>query len=252
MPKAETHLVGESAVIDEEGQVTDPAAILAPPERLPSARGAAWGRPVGKGLLHLLWRVRVYGAEHVPQEGSALIAANHTGIVDGPLMFGTCPRPVHALTKDEMFFWPLGPVLTGAGQIPVVRTTLDVPALRACLGVLRDGRLLGIYPEGSRGDGDFAAVKGGAAWLALRTGAPIVPLVCFGVRRTNGSVSLPPRPRTPMDVVYGPPFRVEAPEPWGRYLPRRIVAKVTEQIHTRLLEHLAYACELTGRASPLS
>lgn len=230
--------------------VSDPAAILAPPDQLPSARGAAWGRPVGKVLLHLLWRVRVYGTEHVPRDGPVLIAANHSGILDGPLLFGTSPRPVHALTKEEMFFWPLGPVLTGVGQISIVRTALDLPALRTCLGVLRDGRLLGIYPEGTRGEGNFAAVKGGVAWLALRTGAPIVPLVSFGVRRPDGSLSLPPRPGTPIDVVYGPPFQVEAPEPWDRYLPRHIVAKVTEQIHARLLEHLAYACELTGRASP--
>lgn len=237
-------------MIGNERRTTDPAAILAPPDRLPSARGAAWGRPVCKGLAHLIWRVRVYGTEHVPRDDAVLIAANHSGILDGPILFGTCPRPVHSLTKEEMFFWPLGNVLTGVGQISVVRTELDVPALRACLGVLRDGRVLGIYPEGSRGDGDFVAIKGGVAWLALRTGAPIVPLVSLGVRGPDGSLSLPPRPGTAVDVVYGPPFRVEAPEPWDRYLPRRIVAKVSEQIHTRLLEHLAYACALTGRASP--
>lgn len=236
----------------EAGSTADPAAILGSPGRLPTARGAAVGRPVGKTLLRLGWRVRVYGEEHVPRTGPVLVAANHTGIMDGPLLFGTSPRPVHALTKEEMFFWPLGPVLTGAGQIPIWRVSLDRGALRTCLGVLRDGRLLGIYPEGTRGSGDFAGIKGGVAWLALRTGAPIVPLVCFGVRRPGGSVSLPPRPGSRVDVVYGSPFHVEPPEPWGPYLPRHVLAKVTGQIHARLLDHLTYACELTGRASPLT
>lgn len=239
-------------MIDEAGSATGPAAFLGPPGRLPTARGAAIGRPIGKALLRLGWRVRVHGAEHVPREGPALIAANHTGLMDGPLLFGTCPRPVHSLTKEEMFFFPLGPVLTRAGQIPIWRTSIDRGALRTCLGVLSDGRLLGIYPEGTRGRGDFASFKGGVAWLALRTGAPIVPLVCFGVRRPGGSVSLPPSPGSRVDVVYGPAFQVEAPEPWSRYLPRHVVAKVTGEIHARLLEHLAYACDLTGRASPLA
>lgn len=218
---------------------------------MPTARGAALGRPLAKSLLRLGWRVRVYGTEHIPRTGPVLIAANHTGIMDGPVLFGTCPRPVHALTKEEMFFWPLGPVLRGVGQIPIWRVSLDRGALRTCLGVLRDRRLLGIYPEGTRGAGEFAEVKGGVAWLALRTGAPIVPLVCFGVRRLGGSVSLPPRLRSRVDVVYGPAFRVEPPEPWGPYLPRHVVAKVTADVHARLREHLAHACEITGRSSPL-
>lgn len=231
----------------------DPDAFLGPYDRLPASRGAARGRVACGTLLRTAWQVRVHGSEHVPVDGPVIVAGNHTGFLDGPLLYGTCPRPVHALTKEEMFVGPLRPLLLSVGQIPICRTAVDRAALRDCLGVLADGRLLGVYPEGTRGEGDFSAIKGGLAWLALRTGAPVVPLASFGVRQPERGVStaLPPL-RSRIDAVYGPAFHVEASEPWGPYLPRRVVARASERVQHRLLAHLAYACELTSNPVPAS
>ncbi|MGH3320794.1 MAG: lysophospholipid acyltransferase family protein [Streptosporangiaceae bacterium] len=219
---------------------------------LPSARNSAMGRPMCWCLVHAGWSISVYGAEHIPAKGAAIVAGNHTGVLDGPLLYGVCPRPVHLVTKREVFVGPVGPILRWAGHVPIerFRAVADRRALATSLGLLADGRLLGTYPEGTRGQGDFAEIKGGLAWLALRSGAPILPLVCFGVRRPAGSVSKPAPLRDHVDAVFGPLFSIEAPEPWGPYLPRRVVAKASEEIRTHLVDHLTYAIELTGRSLP--
>lgn len=212
------------------------------PGDLPSSRGAARGRPLCHALLRALWRVRVHGAAHLPTAGRVLLAGNHSGILDGPLLYGVSPRPVHALTKEEVFVGPLRTLLLGIGQIPVDRTALlDLAALRSCLGVLNHDRVLAVYPEGTRGTGDFSTIRDGVAWLALRSGAPVVPVAAFGVRRHDGKVHVPPRPGTRVDVFFGRPFTVTAPEPWGPVLPRRVVAAAGRDIGARLRAHHAEA-----------
>lgn len=181
-----------------------------------------------------------------------ILAGNHTGVFDGPLLYGTSPRPAHVVTKQEVFVGPVGSVLRGIGQIPINRLIIDFRAILSALRVLHDGRVLGLYPEGERGDGDFSRLKGGIAYLALRTGAPIVPVANFGVVRAGQNSSLPPRLRAPVDIVYGEPFTVEPAEPWGRYLPRHLVAEAREPVRSRLLDHLSYACEVTGHPVPES
>lgn len=217
---------------------------------LPSGRGARLGRPLCRILLRLGWRVRVSGQEHVPTEGPVILAGNHTGVFDGPLLFGTSPRPVHVLTKREVFVGPVGPILRGVGQIPLDRWTVDVKAALAALRVLADGRVIGLYPEGERSDGNFLRIRDGIAYYALRTGAPVVPVSTFGVVRPGQSTSTPPWPRSRTEVVYGAPFTVEPSEPWGPYLPRRLVTEASQQVRRRLLDHLRHACELTGHPAP--
>ncbi|MBE9928145.1 1-acyl-sn-glycerol-3-phosphate acyltransferase, partial [Cellulosimicrobium cellulans] len=103
---------------------------------VPSPAGPAWSRWVGRFLARVVWATEVVGAEHVPAHGPVVLAANHTGVVDGPLVLGVAPRPLHVLVKEEMFSGPVGWVLRAAGQIPVDRTG-GRPALAAGLGVLR-------------------------------------------------------------------------------------------------------------------
>lgn len=227
-------------------------ASSVPLGKLPTGRGAALGRPLCRSLLHLGWRVRVFGEEHVPREGPLILAGNHTGVFDGPLLFGTAPRPVHAVTKREVFVGPVDPVLRAVGQIPINRLIVDFPAIFTALRVLTDGRVLGLYPEGERGDGDFSQIRSGITYFAMRTGAPIVPVANFGVVRPGQNTSMPPRPRARVDVVYGEPFTVAPAEPWGPYLPRRLVSKAEEHVRAGLLDHLLYACEMTGRPFPES
>ena len=90
-------------------------------------------RPVTARILRARYDVEVYGAANVPATGPVVIAANHTGMIDGPAMAILTPRPVHALTKSEMFVGQTGRFLVAAGQIPVDRHNTDVIATRTAL-----------------------------------------------------------------------------------------------------------------------
>jgi 1-acyl-sn-glycerol-3-phosphate acyltransferase len=176
-----------------------------------------------------------------------IIAANHTGVIDGPLLALFGPRPVHALTKQEMFHGPLGAFLRVTGQIELDRFSADRAAIRTCLHVLEHGHAVGIFPEGNRGAGDLERFRNGAAYLALVTGAPVVPLMMFGTRPAGGGKNAMPPPGGAIDLVYGAPFRVER-RPWPRT--RRLVADTSATLHARMLEDLATGLALTGQTMP--
>lgn len=172
-------------------------------------------RPVARGLVRLRHDVRVLGAEQVPARGGVIFAANHIGVADGPLLAAFAPRPVHALTKIEMFGGPLGRFLLGSGQIPLDRFHPDPRAVRVCLRVLRDGAATGIFPEGRRGAGELDRFHRGAAYFALVSGAPVVPVTIFGTRAPGGHMDdLPPRNGS-IALVFGDPWQVPT-QPWPR------------------------------------
>lgn len=176
--------------------------------RLPSAWGAAYGGRLCRWLLSAAWSIRVAGAEHIPATGPVILAPNHLGFIDGPLLFGVSPRPVHTLAKHEMFRGPVGWVLRTVGQIPVNREAPDRTVLQTVLAVLDAGRVVAIYPEGTRGAGDFSELRPGLAWFALRTGAPVVPVVFLGSGARGRTLGSLPGLRARLDVVFGPPVRV--------------------------------------------
>lgn len=156
----------------------------------------------------MIWSTRVIGAEQVPATGPVIIAGNHTSVIDGPLLMGVAPRRLHILIKEEMFRGALGVFLRTAGQIPVDRDS-GRQALATARAVLQRGGALGIFPEGSRGDGDVADSHGGAAWLALNTGAVVVPAAILGTRRPGESVGHLPGLRRRCVVEFGPAFTVQ-------------------------------------------
>jgi 1-acyl-sn-glycerol-3-phosphate acyltransferase len=177
---------------------------------LPSAWGAATGGRLCRALVRAAWQVRVHGAEHVPAAGPVILAPNHLGFIDGPLLFGIAPRPVHTLAKHEMFRGPVGWVLRAVGQIPVDREQPDRDVLQAVLGVLAAGRVVAVYPEGTRGAGDFSELRPGLAWFALRSAAPVVPVVFIGSGERGRTLGSLPRLRARLDIVFGAPVRVES------------------------------------------
>ncbi|MFI1039273.1 lysophospholipid acyltransferase family protein [Streptomyces hygroscopicus] len=213
---------------------------------LPSAAGAVAARRIGIGLMYGLWRPRVLGAWRVPSAGPVILAGNHSHNIDGPMLIGTSPRPVHFLVKKEAFTGPLDPFLRGIGQLKVDRTTADRTAIGQALGVLERGGVLGIFPEGTRGDGDFASLRSGLAYFAVRSGAPIVPVAVLGTAepRGGGRTRALPRLRSRIDVVFGDPF--EAGDGTGRRT-RAALDQATERIQKRLGAHLDGARRLTGR-----
>jgi 1-acyl-sn-glycerol-3-phosphate acyltransferase len=204
-------------------------------------------RPAASSLLRRWYDVHVHHEDLVPGTGPVLLAPNHVGYLDGPLLIATARRPVHAMVKREMFGGRFNPVLRAVGQIPLDRFNVDPYAVKLAVRVLRDDKVLAIYPEGSRGAGDGRFVKRGWAYLALVTGAPVVPVAVFGSRLPGTSVSaLPPRGQR-VDVVYGEAMSVP-PRSW----PRRSsdVLVLTEDLQKRFREHIDQARRQFGGVLP--
>lgn len=213
----------------------------------PARRLLVRGRPTSRWLIRRRYDVRVHHPERFPAHGPVVVAGNHVGFVDGPLMAIFAPRPVHALTKEEMFSGPLGWFLRRAGQVPLDRFHTDLRAVRTALRVLRDGHAVGVFPEGTRGPGDLQEFHTGAAYLALVTGAPVVPLTFLGTREPGGrSGSLPPK-RARIDIVVGEPMAVDAVS-WPRT--RDHVRLTSAALRAHMRSGLADALEETGRSLP--
>ncbi|MER7643254.1 MULTISPECIES: lysophospholipid acyltransferase family protein [unclassified Streptomyces] len=211
----------------------------------PSQRGADVGRRIGVGLMYGLWKPRVLGAWKVPATGPVILAVNHSHNIDGPMVMGVAPRPTHFLIKKEAFVGPLDPFLLAIGQLKVDRSVADRTAITRALDVLTGGGVLGIFPEGSRGEGDFASLRAGLAYFAVRGGAPIVPVAVLGSAEKSGRLikALPPL-RSRVDVVFGDPF--DAGDGSGRRT-RKALDEATERIQKQLAAHLDDARRLTGR-----
>jgi len=191
--------------------------------------------------------VHVRGGENMPATGPVIVCSNHIGIIDGPLMAIYSPRPVHALTKSEMFVGKTGRFLLQAGQIPLHRGLSDPYAVKVGLKVLRAGHVLGIYPEGARGGGELERFERGAAYFALATGATVVPLAMFGSRHPGqGRNDLPPK-GSRIDMIYGEPFHVAA-QPWPRT--REQVGHVSKLLKEHMLVHLDRTRASTGLELP--
>ena len=151
----------------------------------------------------------------MPSRGGVILAANHVGLIDGPLLVVFAPRHVHALTKREMFGGRLGGFLHRAGQIPLERVGADPGAIRSSLRVIRDGGVVGIFPEGTRSSGRFDRFQHGAAYLALVTGAPVVPVMLMGTGAAADRSSALPTPRTAINLVFGAPWHIPQ-QSWPR------------------------------------
>lgn len=219
-----------------------------------------WFRPVPlpeRGLGHLRhyaarwldlnWDIRIQGEANVPSSGPVILAANHLGWLDGPLLFLKAPRPAHALVKSDLFVGRVGRFLNLAAQIPIARTGADVTSLRRAAQALAAGQVVVIFPEGSRGAGDLKRIKGGVAWLALVTGAPVVPVSIFGSRASGADREARPPKGAVIDVVYGESIRVDA-IPWPRTTDD--VARTRKTIHRHLRQQLEAAQALTGATLP--
>jgi 1-acyl-sn-glycerol-3-phosphate acyltransferase len=204
-------------------------------------------RPLARWLIRRRYDVRVHGTAHVPTRGPVIYASNHVGVVDGPLLAIFAPRPAHALTKEEMFKGLLGWLLIRSGQIPLDRFHSDPGAVKTCLRVLRNGGAIGIYPEGSRGPGDLERFHRGAGYLALVSGAPVIPVTMLGSREPGTHHNALPRRGARIDLVFGEAYRIEA-LPWPRT--REQVEKSSLLLREHMLVQLDRARASTGRELP--
>jgi 1-acyl-sn-glycerol-3-phosphate acyltransferase len=179
-----------------------------PPADLPDGASPALhrlARWIGVWLFHPFFRLRRHGRDRVPATGPVVLVANHSSLVDGPLIFGTVGRTVVFLIKRELFTGALGWWLPRIGQLSVRRGEVDRAPLMAAQRVLRGGGMIGVFPEGTRGAGDAAEARNGAAWLARSTGAVVLPVACRGTYRPPGAAH---RFRPRVDVLVGEPFTV--------------------------------------------
>jgi len=160
-------------------------------------------------VFFLLWRVKVEGREHIPAHGPAVLAANHQSFCDSFFLPLVLRRRVTYVAKAEYFDdWKTAWFFRAAGQIPMHRGGGDASqrALDTATEILEEGRLLGIYPEGTRAP-DRRLHKGhtGVARLALGCGVPIIPVGIVGTRTVQPPGSNLMRPFHSVTIRFGPP-----------------------------------------------
>ena len=197
-------------------------------------------RALGSRLARSLFAVRVTGLEHVPATGPVLLAGGHSGLLDGPLVFLLAPRRTALLAKSDIFVGPWPRLWGWLEVLPVHRGSADRTALKGGLSVLQAGGALTVFPEGTRGSGRLDEISDGLAYLALRSGAPVVPLSLTGTQRALPVGSARPRLRTPVHLAFGPP--VHLPE-GGDPRARSTVRAAAEHLRAALVVHLSATVE---------
>ncbi len=177
---------------------------------------AAWmtGRATVVPLAKLLWRPTITGVANVPRSGGVILASNHLSFIDSFAIPIAAPRPVSFLAKVDYFTGTgVGGAVRrgffeGIDAIPVDRHSSRAAqeSLEAALGVLREGRAFGIYPEGTRSrDGRLYRGRTGVAWLALTAGVPVVPVGLRGTAQVQPIGSNLPRLAS-VTVSFGRPI----------------------------------------------
>lgn len=186
-------------------------------------------RGLTKLLTFLLLRAEVSGLENFPRRGPALIVFNHLGDADAVLMMGTLPlrSPAEGIGKIELNeHWLVGPIFRAYGIIWVHRGQPDRRAIRAALDGLAEGRLVTLAPEGRQSViGGLEEGNSGAAFLAMKSGVPIVPIGMTGTENSNIYGHLKRWQRAPVTLKVGKPF----------FLPPHVGRQQTLQEGTRLI-----------------
>lgn len=157
-------------------------------------------------LLRVRFDLRVTGQQHVPRTGPCVLAINHTSHLDPPVVGVACPRRVVFMAKTELFKGLLGAYLRAIHVMPLQRGESDFGALRLAIHLLREGEVLGLFPEGTRQlSGQLGQAKRGVGVLAIAAEVPIVPVLVQGTFDV-----LPPRAkglqRGKIRVAFGAPI----------------------------------------------
>ncbi len=183
-------------------------------------------------FVKFLYRLRVAGIENVPVEGGYVLSANHLSNFD-PWALGIPLFPKRYLRfmgKSELFWWPLGPIITAAGAFKVRRGQADYEAIETAARLCREGHVVVMFPEGTRRKKGLrkkweARAHSGAARIALAAGVPLVPA---GIKGTDRLVRL-----GPLRVAYGLPL--ELGDLRGRD-PKEAAHVATERLMTAIRE----------------
>jgi 1-acyl-sn-glycerol-3-phosphate acyltransferase len=167
-----------------------------------------------RGLVKLVtfftMRTTIRGLENFPKRGPALIVINHLGDADAVLLGASIPTTIDGMGKIELNDERIvGPIFRAYGVIWVHRGRPDRRALRAALDALAEGRMLGLAPEGRQSlIGGLEEGNEGAAFLAMKSGAPIVPIAMTGTENENIYGHLKQWKRAPVTLTVGKPFHL--------------------------------------------
>ncbi len=188
---------------------------------------------------------RVTGREHIPPQGPALIAANHLSYLDPPAVGSALPRRTYYFAKRELFQIPVfGRILRSCYAFPVDREGDDKEAFRYAIDLLKSGELLTVFPEGGRSaDGSLQSGGRGAALIAARAGAPIIPCALSG---TDQVLPLHAKflHRGFIQVSFAPPLQTRTRDNAGRATKldlQAITDQVMAEIARLLQEQKAYS-----------
>ncbi len=164
------------------------------------------GRVIAGILLFLLTRCRVRGRDNVPEQGPLLVIANHLNLIDPSVLVISLGRRVVFMAKDELFRSRIvAYLMRNFGVFPVAKGRLDRKALGKAMQVLNDGQTLVMFPEGMRSKSRRLKVAfPGAALLASRSGAPVIPVGISGTEKMTGLAWLWRRPEITVNI--GQPF----------------------------------------------
>ena len=167
-----------------------------------------------RGFAKVVWRPNVVGLDNVPDSGPVILASNHLSFIDSVMIPMVAPRRVSFLAKAEYFEgtgvkgWAAREFFNGLGTVPVERSGSrdSVAVLETALSVLDGGGAFGIYPEGTRSrDGQLYRGRTGVGWLALRSGAPVVPVGLIGTDKIQPIGSRVIRPQS-FVIKFGEPM----------------------------------------------
>jgi 1-acyl-sn-glycerol-3-phosphate acyltransferase len=203
------------------------------------------GRVTIQPLAQVFSRLRVYGKERVPREGGVVIACNHFSWLDPAALGAACPRTIYYMAKIEAHRVPgLGALIRAFGCFPVRRGESDREAVRTMRQIVREGKALGLFVEGTRQHaGVPGPVQPGAAMVALQEDVPILPVA------VHGSQTWKPGNFHPVSLVWGKPMTFAGVAKGGRGY--REASELVQAEIRRLWEWLVEQHAL-GRPRPAS
>lgn len=174
-------------------------------------------------LLQTFWHFQVEGAEHVPPDGPLIVACNHRSYFDPPALGCALPRPVAYMAKIELFRIPvLGSIITWLNAFSVDRSRGDVAAIKKAVEQLRQGKAVGIFPEGTRNLTGEVKAQVGVALLASLSKAPVLPAYVSGTAHAHRFA--------PIRVAFGEPVVLAS----GGKATREDLAKWTDEVMARI------------------
>ncbi len=181
-------------------------------------------------VLFWIGRVKVIGRENLPATGGVIIAANHLSIWDPVVIAVGVEREISYMTKEEAFeHTVVASFLSALNAFPVKRGIPDRKAMKVGLEVLEQGKVVGIFPEGTRSkSGEISKPHHGVAMLALKGRVPIVPAACKGTRRF-----FPCGWFSPVKVIFGKPLE------YDEYFDARITTVLLEAVSKDIMDNIA-------------